>query len=155
MFRRREIRREEVRHMERRRMRRRVVVGGAVLIGGSAAMVKMSAADAQAIQDATGTAPEDMSHEELQQAAQQQGISLQPATEEDQRTMAAAEAAEPGEDAAPAAPERDTVVAPPPPPAAAGRDVTGELEQLAALHASGALTDAEFAAAKRDVLGGA
>lgn len=41
----------------------------------------------------------------------------------------------------------------PVPAAAAPVDETGELERLAKLHESGALTDAEFAAAKARVLG--
>ncbi len=40
-----------------------------------------------------------------------------------------------------------------PVPAAAPVDETGELERRAKLHESGALTDAEFAAAKARVLG--
>lgn len=44
--------------------------------------------------------------------------------------------------------------APPPPPAAAPADPTVEkINQLAQLHASGALTDEEFAAAKARALG--
>lgn len=43
----------------------------------------------------------------------------------------------------------------PPPPAAAstGDDLTAQLQQLAALHAQGVLTDAEFTAAKARLLG--
>jgi hypothetical protein len=43
-------------------------------------------------------------------------------------------------------------VAPAPAPAATG-DTTAELERLASLHQSGALTDDEFAAAKAKLLG--
>jgi hypothetical protein len=43
--------------------------------------------------------------------------------------------------------------APAPAPAAAGGDTTAELERLAGLHQSGALTDDEFAAAKSKLLG--
>jgi Short C-terminal domain len=44
--------------------------------------------------------------------------------------------------------------APPPPPAAAPEDSTTEkINELAQLHASGALTDEEFAAAKAKALG--
>jgi hypothetical protein len=59
------------------------------------AMVKMSEADAQKVQQATGTPPEDMSHEELQQTMQRQNIQPQPVTQEDQQAMASAEAADP------------------------------------------------------------
>jgi Short C-terminal domain len=41
----------------------------------------------------------------------------------------------------------------PPPPAPSAGDAAGELERLASLHQSGALTDDEFAAAKQKVLG--
>jgi hypothetical protein len=51
------------------------------------------------------------------------------------------------------APYQATQAAPPPPPAAAPADSTAELERLAKLHESGALTDAEFAAAKSRLLG--
>jgi hypothetical protein len=47
--------------------------------------------------------------------------------------------------------------APPPPapaPAPAGTDLTSQLNQLAQLHASGVLSDEEFAAAKQKVLAG-
>jgi hypothetical protein len=42
---------------------------------------------------------------------------------------------------------------PPPPAVAPSGDRTGELERLAKLHDAGALTDAEFGAAKAHVLG--
>jgi len=41
----------------------------------------------------------------------------------------------------------------PPPPAPAQPDPTADIERLAQLHASGALTDEEFAAAKAKALG--
>ena len=41
----------------------------------------------------------------------------------------------------------------PPAPAPTADDATGELERLAALHQSGALSDEEFATAKQNVLG--
>ncbi len=50
------------------------------------------------------------------------------------------------------APPEESEAAPAPPPAPASD--TDELQQLAQLHASGALTDDEFAAAKAKILGG-
>ena len=41
----------------------------------------------------------------------------------------------------------------PPPPAPSVDDAAGELERLASLHESGALSDDEFATAKQKVLG--
>ena len=75
-----------------------MMIGGMVVVGTSAAMVKMSQADAQKIQQSTGKAPEEMSDEELQQAMQQQGVQAQPVTEQDQQAMAAAEEADPQEE---------------------------------------------------------
>ena len=46
-----------------------------------------------------------------------------------------------------------TPAAAPPPPAPSADNATGELERLASMHASGALSDDEFAAAKQQVLG--
>ena len=40
----------------------------------------------------------------------------------------------------------------PPPPAPSAGDATSELERLASLHESGALSDDEFAAAKQQIL---
>jgi hypothetical protein len=75
-----------------------MMIGGMVVVGTSAAMVKMSQADAQKIQESTGKAPEEMSDEQLQQAMQQQGVQAQPVTEQDQQAMADAEAADPEEE---------------------------------------------------------
>jgi hypothetical protein len=172
MFRR-EARREELFHMERRRRRRRLMVGGAVVVGSTEAMVKLSEPEAQQIQQATGKNPEEMSHEELQQSMQQQGIAGQPVTAADQQAMATAEAADP-DGTAPAAAAPATAVAaaapaappaappapapaPAPSEAAALAEMTAEqfaeLEKLGQLHTEGVLTDAELAAAKAKVLG--
>ncbi len=51
------------------------------------------------------------------------------------------------------APEPAPPPAPAAPPAAGGSDRIAQLQQLASLHDSGALTDEEFAAAKAQVLG--
>ena len=78
-----------------RRRRRRVMVAGAVIVGASTSMVKMSQQDADKIQQTTGKAPEDMDEQELQQAMQQTGVQAQPVTAEDQQAMTNAEAADP------------------------------------------------------------
>ncbi|UGT42822.1 SHOCT domain-containing protein [Nocardia yamanashiensis] len=53
--------------------------------------------------------------------------------------------------------QQQAVYSPPPqpisPPAPPAEDLVSRLEQLGKLHASGALTDAEFAAAKAQLLG--
>lgn len=50
-------------------------------------------------------------------------------------------------------PQQYAAPAPAPAPAAPAGDTTAELERLASLHTSGALTDDEFAAAKAKLLG--
>jgi hypothetical protein len=67
-----------------------------------------------------------------------------------QRRVAQAEANEP---AATAYEATQAAQAPAPAAAPAPADSTAELERLAKLHESGALTDAEFAAAKSRLLG--
>jgi Short C-terminal domain len=52
------------------------------------------------------------------------------------------------------APPEQYEAAPAPPPAEAPASEMDQLQQLAELHASGALTDDEFAAAKAKILGG-
>lgn len=52
-----------------------------------------------------------------------------------------------------AAPPAPVAAAPAPAPATDGDDIVAKIERLAALHASGVLTDAEFAAAKAAALG--
>jgi hypothetical protein len=51
-------------------------------------------------------------------------------------------------------PQEQYEAAPPPPPPPAPASDADELQQLAQLHASGALTDEEFASAKAKILGG-
>jgi hypothetical protein len=55
--------------------------------------------------------------------------------------------------AAPPPADYETQAPPPPPPAPPPADPADEIEHYAQLHASGALTDEEFAAAKAKILG--
>jgi hypothetical protein len=52
------------------------------------------------------------------------------------------------------APQEEYEAAPPPAPAPAPDSDADQLQQLAQMHASGVLTDEEFAAAKAKILGG-
>lgn len=65
-----------------------------------------------------------------------------------------AKAAEAQAEAADDAPPPEPAPAPSAPPAAGGGIDVDQLERLAALHAQGALDDAEFAAAKQRVISG-
>lgn len=117
--------------MRRRRRRRILLVGGLVAFGA----YKMSTKDADRIKEHTGTDPEEMTDEELAQSMDELGIEKQQVTDADQEEGGGA----------PAAPE----------PAGQGgtEGGLGELEQLAKLHEEGILTDEEFTAKKKQILG--
>lgn len=125
------------RRTRRRRRRRRVMlVGGLVAFGA----YKMSTKDADRIQQHTGVDPEELEDDELEQAMQELGI--------EQQTVTAADTA-PSADPVAAAPAAAA-------PAATGGatpDYVAELEKLASLRDAGILTDEEFEAKKRQILG--
>jgi hypothetical protein len=118
-----------------------MMVGGMVVLAaaGTAAAIKLSKKDAQRIEEHTGLPPEQLEDEDLHQAMDELGIQGQPVTAEDQAAMAGAPVA--------GAPAR-------PAPAAAPQDsYLQELERLADLRDRGILTDEEFAAKKKQLLG--
>ena len=83
-------RRAARRRVRRRMRRRRVVVGGAVLLAASAGSkaLKLSQQDAQKIEEATGTPPEDLEDQDLQAAMTELNIQPQPVTPEDEANLA-------------------------------------------------------------------
>jgi hypothetical protein len=95
----------------------------------------MSTRDADRVQQATGVPPEEMTDEELARAMDQLGIDKQTITAADQ---------EQGASSASAAPAM---------PASAGMSDLDQLEKLGQLHEQGILTDEEFTAKKRQILG--
>jgi hypothetical protein len=118
--------------MRRRRRRRILLVGGLVAFGA----YKMSTKDADRIKEHTGTDPEEMTDEELAQSMDELGIEKQQVTDADQ---------EEGGGAAPSAAA---------PAGQAGKSSgLDDLEQLAKLHEEGILTDEEFTAKKKQILG--
>lgn len=121
----------------RRRMRRRII-GGMVLIGGAAAIYKLSKSDAQRIEQHTGIPPEELEDEDLQAAMDELGIQNQPVSEAEKAQLNADE--EPAPPAAAAA-------------APAKPDYIQELEKLAGLRDKGIITDEEFEAKKKQLLG--
>jgi hypothetical protein len=78
-----------------RRRRRHVMISGMLLIGAAGSAVKMSQADAQKIEQETGMAPDEMEPEDLEATMKDLGIQPQPVTAEDQKAIAADEAAHP------------------------------------------------------------
>ncbi len=127
------------RRTRRRRRRRRVMlVGGMVAFGAH----KMSQKDAKRIEEHTGVNPEELEDDELEQAMSELNIEKQAVTPEDLEQGDA-----PAAPAAPAVPESEAV------PAESSSGYIAELEKLASLRDSGILTDEEFEAKKRQILG--
>jgi len=139
----------------RRRRRRRVIVGGAILVTAGAAAYgayKLSQPDVEKIEEYTGSPVEELDDDELQSAMQNLNIQPEEMTEEDKAAMATSsgtpsaqpQAQPPTQPAArPAAPA----------PAAPQDDYIAELENLADLRDKGIITDEEFEAKKKILLG--
>lgn len=124
-------------------IRRTVFVGGMVLLaaGGTAAAIKLSQRDAQRIEEHTGLPPEQLEDQDLDQAMNELGIQSQPLTAEDQAAL--------GKDAPGAAPQASSPgTGNPNPPS-----YLAELESLGELRDKGVITDEEFEAKKKQLLG--
>jgi L-fucose isomerase-like protein len=122
------------------------MVGGMVLlaVGGAAyGAVKLSQKDAQRIEERTGASVEELSEEELIAAMQDLGIQSIELDENDQAIISKEEAGAPPPAAAPA----------PAAPAEAAPSYLDELERLARLRDQGIITDEDFEAKKRQLLG--
>lgn len=141
-----------IRRMQRRRIRmrrRRILLTGgliAIAVKGTSNAIKLSQQDAQRIETHTGQKPEDLSEEQLEAAINDLDIETHELTDADVATMEAADA----ESDAPSA-----AAAPPAPPAStpAQLDYITELKKLAELRDMGILTDGEFEAKKKKLLG--
>ncbi len=122
-----------VRMMMRRRRRRRrrmiLLVGGLVAFGA----YKMSKKDAQRIEEHTGTNPEDMTDEELEKAMAELNIEKQYRDDSDQEISEGAPAGESQGTSEPS--------------------YLDELERLSNLKDDGIITEAEFEAKKKELLG--
>lgn len=137
--------RRTTRRVMRRRRRRRIMVGGFVLLAaaGTAAAIKLSKKDADRIQEHTGVAVEELTEDELVAAMQDLGIQSIELDENDEAIITDAPAP------APAAP----LPAAPPPAEAEAPSYLAELEQLAGLRDQGIISDEDFEAKKRQLLG--
>lgn len=140
--------RRTVRRARRRRIRMRrrrmMLVGGmvAIAVAGTSSAIKMSQQDAQRIEQHTGMKPEDLTEEQFEQALNDLEIDTDELTDAEVAAIEAADA----EPDAPAAP-------PPPAQAQPAPDYITQLERLGALRDQGILTDEEFEAKKRQILG--
>ena len=121
--------RRMMRRRRRRRRRRILLVGGLVAFGA----YKMSKKDAQRIEESTGTNPEEMTDQELEKAMAELNIEKQYRDDSDQEVV---------EDA-PAGGSQGS----------SEPDYMEELERLAGLKDQGIITEEEFEAKKKQLLG--
>ncbi len=143
--------RRVIRRTRRRMIRRTAIVGGMVLLaaGGTAAAIKLSQNDAQRIEEHTGLPPQELEDQDLEQAMQELNIQPQPLTPEEQAAMAQ-------QGGQPPAQVPQVQAAQPAHAAPAGvdqPDYLAELERLADLRDKGIVTEEEFEAKKRQLLG--
>jgi len=130
--------RRTVRRTRRRVRRRRVMIGGFVLLAasGTYAAVKLSQRDAQRIEEHTGYPPDELEDQDLQDAMQELNIQSETLTDQDQAALGGTQAA-----AAPASAPASTP------------SYLDELEKLGELRDQGIITDEEFEAKKKELLG--
>ena len=143
--------RRVIRRTRRRMVRRTVMVGGMMLLaaGGTAAAIKLSQKDAQRIEEHTGLPPQELEDQDLEQAMQELNIQPQPLTPEEQAAMAQ-------QGGQPPAQTPQVQAAQPAHAAPAGvdqPDYLAELERLAELRDKGIVTEEEFQAKKKQLLG--
>jgi histidinol phosphatase-like PHP family hydrolase len=117
------------------------MVGGMVLlaVGGTAAAVKLTQKDADRVEEHTGQSVEEMSEEDLVAAMEQLGIQSIELDDND-RAIIADEASQAPSGADPA-------------PTQAQPSYLDELEQLANLRDRGVISEEEFEAKKKQLLG--
>jgi len=120
-----------------------VFVGGMVVLAatGTAAAIKLSQRDAQQIEEYTGLPPQELEDQDLEQAMQDLNIQAQPMTSQDQAALAQ-QTGQP-----PAQPANTTSASSSQP------DYLAQLESLADLRDRGIITDEDFEAKKKQLLG--
>ena len=139
----------------RRRMRRRMIIGGMVVLGVGYGAYKLTQSQVQQVEQKTGKKAEDLSEEELEGAMDELGIEAQEPTDEE---IAMLEAADETDDKSEtqAASQGTTDEKSATPTASQGTtDVSylDELERLASFRDQGIITQEEFDAKKKDLLG--
>ena len=124
--------RQQRRRMHRRRRRRRVLLGGALVVGAGALAYKLGKNDTQQIEEHTGRSVEEMSDEELEAAVNELNLRKEPLDESDQQYIDEQGSHEDDDDEP---------------------SYLDELERLAQLKDEGVITDEEFTAKKKELLG--
>ena len=114
------------------------MVGGFILLaaGGAYAAVKLSQQDADRIEEHTGLPPDQLEDQDLEQAMTELNIQSQPLTDEDQAALG--QGTQAPQDAASGAGDPSYLE---------------ELEKLGELRDKGIITDEEFEAKKKELLG--
>jgi len=114
------------------------MVGGFVLLaaGGTYAAVKLSQQDAQRIEEHTGIPPDELEDQDLEEAMTELNIQSQPLTDEDQAALGG------GTQSSQAAGS-----------GTGEESYLEELEKLGELRDKGIITDEEFEAKKKELLG--
>jgi 3-phosphoglycerate kinase len=130
-----------MRRRRRRRRRRRIILGGGLIALGTAAVYKFSKRDVEKIEQATGKSAEELSDEELKKAIEELHIKVDELSDQEWDEVEKADA-EDDEEYDDDEEEDDD-----------GDDYLEELERLAELHKKGILTDEEFEAKKKQLLG--
>ena len=136
----------------RRRRRRRIMVGGMVLlaVGGAAyGAVKLTQKDAQRIEEHAGASVEELTEEELVAAMQELGIQSIELDENDQAAIAQETGQTSAAPPAVATPEAQPAAVPTGPEPS----YLDELERLGALRDQGIISDEDFEAKKKQLLG--
>ena len=124
------------------------MVGGMVLLaaGGTAAAIKLTQKDAQAVEQHTGASVEGLTDEDLAAAMKELGIKSIELDDND-RAVIASDANQASAAPAPAQPAASAA------PAALEASYLDELERLAGLRDQGIITDEDFEAKKKQLLG--
>ncbi len=140
------------RRSRRRRRRRRVILAGGMIALGSAAIYKLSTKDVDRIEEKTGKPAEELSDEELQAVIEDLQIQIDELSDADMAAIDDADAAAQAQAAA-SPPATATPATAPPAAAPAQADYVEELKKLAELKDAGIVTEEEFEAKKKQLLG--
>ncbi len=125
----RRVARRMVARMRRRRRRRRIILVGGMVALGTAAVYKMSKKDVERVEQQTGKPAEELSDEELSQAMDRLNIPKEELSDEEYDYVDQEDA-------------KDEAY-----------DPIDEIERYAQLNKDGIITDEEFAAKKKQLLG--
>ena len=140
-------RRRRMRRRRRRRRRRMILVGGMVALG-TAAVYKFSKKDVERIEEKTGKSAEDLSDEELQQAVADLQIQV------DELSDAEYDQVEKFDEAEDAIADKEAAASGKKVAAGGGSDdYIEQLTRLGELNKAGIITDEEFEAKKKQLLG--